>query len=137
MFIHKDCRIFIEKLNEFSNFNGCQFGFWIDSNVQKTFKESPISKFGDAKQGLKTGDNTYFIKTWFEVSKLKLNAKWFPVETGGNFRKWYGNGINVLNDFEIAAGTDGGILICNFSKLISFENNSTDNIATNIPTNKP
>ena len=97
MFIHKDCRIFIEKLNEFSNFNGCQFGFWIDSNVQKTFKESPISKFGDAKQGLKTGDNTYFIKTWFEVSKLKLNAKWFPVETGGNFRKWYGNGINVLN----------------------------------------
>lgn len=97
MFIHKDCRIFIEKLNEFSNFNGCQFGFWIDSNVQMTFKESPISKFGDAKQGLKTGDNTYFIKTWFEVSKLKLNAKWFPVETGGNFRKWYGNGINVLN----------------------------------------
>ena len=97
MFIHKDCRIFIEKLNEFSNFNGCQFGFWIDSNVQKTFKDSPISKFGDAKQGLKTGDNTYFIKTWFEVSKLKLNAKWFPVETGGNFRKWYGNGINVLN----------------------------------------
>ena len=23
--------------------------------------------------------------------------KWFPVETGGDFRKWYGNGLSVLN----------------------------------------
>ena len=96
-FIERKCKLFIQNLVDFLQFGGYQFGFWINPDIQKTFKESPISKYGDAKQGLKTGDNTYFIKIWFEISHSKWNKKWFPVETGGNFRKWYGNGITVLN----------------------------------------
>lgn len=86
-----------ENLLSFLQFAGYQFGFWLNKTVQQTFKESPISKFGDAKQGLKTGNNAYFIKLWFEISKDKMYNKWFPVETGGDFRKWYGNGLSVLN----------------------------------------
>ncbi len=96
-FIERKCKLFIQNLVDFLQFGGYQFGFWINPDIQKTFKESPISKYGDAKQGLKTGDNTYFIRIWFEISHSKWNKKWFPVETGGNFRKWYGNGITVLN----------------------------------------
>src|SRR5690606_29228453 len=62
-----------------------------------SFSESPIKNFGDAKQGIKTGDNTKFIKYWHEISRRKLCVKWFPVEKGGDFRKWYGNNIFVLN----------------------------------------
>ncbi len=96
-FGERKCQLFIQNLEDFLQYGGYQFGFWINTDIQKTFKESPISKYGDAKQGLKTGDNTYFIKLWFEISHSKWNKKWFPVETGGNFRKWYGNGITVLN----------------------------------------
>lgn len=97
LFLKKDCPQFNISIKSFLQFAGLQFGFWINKDVQKTFKDSPIQKYGDAKQGLKTGDNTYFIRLWFEVPSTKLNHKWFPVETGGNFRKWYGNGISVLN----------------------------------------
>ncbi len=97
LFVERQCKMFVQQLHDFLQFGGYQFGFWINTDIQKTFKESPISKYGDAKQGLKTGDNTYFIKVWFEISFSKWNKKWFPVETGGNFRKWYGNGITVLN----------------------------------------
>lgn len=97
MFLKKTCKIFQQSILEFFQFEGCQFGFWINKEVQTTFKTSPICKFGDARQGLKTGDNNYFIKQWFEVSNQKLGVKWFPVETGGNYRKWYGNGMTVLN----------------------------------------
>ena len=96
-YLNKDCKIFSLHISEFLQFNAYQFGFWINQNIQKQFKESPIQRFGDAKQGLKTGDNTYFIKLWFEISDKKWKSKWFPVETGGNFRKWYGNGSTVLN----------------------------------------
>ena len=91
------CRRYVEDIIEFSQYSGSQFGFWISQIVQKTFKDSPIQNYGDAKQGLKTGDNPRFIRTWYEVSKNKIEKKWYPVETGGNFRKWYGNAITVLN----------------------------------------
>ena len=97
MFCQQTCNIYYKSISDFSNFAGSQFGFWINNDIQKTFKESSISKYGDSKQGLKTGNNAYFIRHWFEVSKNKIGKKWFPVETGGNFRKWYGNGITVLN----------------------------------------
>jgi hypothetical protein len=96
-FIEKRCKVFELSLLDFLNFKGRQFGFWINENIQAKFKTSPISNYGDAKQGLKTGDNNYFIKLWYEISYSKWNKKWFPVENGGNFRKWYGNGISVLN----------------------------------------
>ena len=96
-FLSHECKIFSSDLSDFLAFSGYQFGFWLNKDVQKTFEESPISKYGDAKQGLKTGNNPYFIKLWFEISRSKWGIKWFPVETGGNFRRWYGNGISVLN----------------------------------------
>lgn len=49
------------------------------------------------KEGLKTGDNDYFIKLWYEVSKVKFNIKWFPHTKGGDFRRWYGNNLYLLN----------------------------------------
>ena len=97
MFKEKICKTFIQSLSEFILFEGCQFGFWIKKHIKSTFHDSPIRNYGDAKQGLKTGDNAHFIKLWYEISKMKFNKKWYPVETGGNYRKWYGNGISVLN----------------------------------------
>ena len=97
MFLNKNCKTYSLPLNEFSQIGGYQFGFWINKEVLKTFKSSPIGIYGDAKQGLKTGNNPYFLKLWFEISFKKFGKKWVQIENGGNFRKWYGNGITVIN----------------------------------------
>ena len=97
LFISRQCRRYVSPLAEFKKFGGAQFGFWVNETTRDSFVNSPIRNFGDAKQGLKTGDNSRFIRFWFEPSSQKWQKKWFPVETGGNFRKWYGNGITVLN----------------------------------------
>lgn len=60
----------------------------------------------EVKQGLKTGDNSVFLRLWFEVrsGKISFNAgtKWYPCTKGGPFRKWYGN-----NDYVIDWEDDG------------------------------
>lgn len=84
-------------IDSFKDFKGLQFGFWINKNVIHACSDTPLSRYGDAKQGLKTGDNPRFIRLWFEIDGQKFESKWFPVETGGLFRKWYGNSVSVLN----------------------------------------
>ena len=59
--------------------------------------------------------NKKFVRYWFEVSHLKFhtnatscedskksNAKWFPYNKGGNFRKWYG-----MNEYVVDWYNDG------------------------------
>ena len=63
-----------------------------------------IGDFGDAKQGLITGDVGRFVRKWYEISQrdfcvsaptrleaLKSGKRWFPLNSGGEFRRWYGN----------------------------------------------
>ncbi|MBK0041678.1 restriction endonuclease subunit M, partial [Leuconostoc sp. S51] len=64
----------------------------------------------EPKVGLQTGDNTLFLRQWFEVSlnnikfdaksideSISSNKKWFPYNKGGSYRKWYGNYDYVVN----------------------------------------
>ena len=70
------------------------------------------------RKGLATSDNNRFLRLWFEVSlsntyldcdsneeTKRSSKKWYPINKGGSFRKWYGNReylINWQNDgFEI------------------------------------
>lgn len=59
---------------------------------------------------MSTGDNTRFIKKWYEVSSNNIffncqsetesiqdNRKWYPINCGGTFRKWYGNQDLLVN----------------------------------------
>ncbi|GAB2478789.1 BREX-1 system adenine-specific DNA-methyltransferase PglX [Algoriphagus taiwanensis] len=96
-FLKRKCKVIEKPTSEFSKLPGNQFGFWLNEDLLKTFESSPISLYGDAKQGLKTGNNPYFIKNWFEISCRKINSKWFPVEKGGDFKKWFGNNDFFLN----------------------------------------
>ena len=69
-------------------------------------------KLGDVvpvREGVITGDNERFLRRWFEVSKEKTaftgeqRKKWYPLNKGGEYRRWYGNReflINWENDGE-------------------------------------
>ena len=60
--------------------------------------------------GLQTSDNNRFLRFWFEIEKNKFGLnfsscnetknspfKWFPFNSGGSFKKWYGNQYYVVN----------------------------------------
>ena len=92
------------KKNSFLNhIPGKLFSYWITDNVINAFKENKfILDYAEPKQGIATADNERFLRMWFEVSNLKFypfnnNAKWFPYNKGGEFRKWYGNRDYVIN----------------------------------------
>ena len=50
-----------------------------------------------AGRGLQTGDDDKFLRLWYEVNIEKTNIlqgkckKWFLINKGGTYRKWYGN----------------------------------------------
>lgn len=70
-------------------------------------------KLGDEyliRNGLKTGNNDKYVRLWFEVQIDNLDLycsdyivamyggkKWFPLNKGGDFRRWYGNDEYVVN----------------------------------------
>ncbi|WP_167646421.1 BREX-1 system adenine-specific DNA-methyltransferase PglX [Mameliella alba] len=96
---------------EFLKLPGFPVGYWFSPSVRAAFgKFDPLSEVADARIGLATGRNEYYIRSWHEVSfdrscvsaqsredAKKSGKKWFPYAKGGNYRKWFGNNENFLN----------------------------------------
>ncbi len=99
------------KQSDFNKITGKPIAYWANNRMIEIFDSyKSISDYADVKDGFTTGDNEHFLKVWFEVSdqKCKLNAtgvddaiscnaKWFPYNKGGSFRKWFGNQYYVIN----------------------------------------
>lgn len=93
---------------------GNPFAYWVTSEYERIFKSDlNIGNFGEAREGMATAKNDYFLKFWHEVSfenigfnyKNRQEAKesqkkWFPYNKGGKFRRWYGNNEYVVNWFN-------------------------------------
>ena len=107
-----DCGwFFTAKPDDFKKIPGSPIAYWMPENLKNIFKVS--EKLGDiapVKKGLVTSDNNRFLRTWYEVNIGKTNftcdsrktsytcgAKWFPINSGGEFRKWYGNNETLIN----------------------------------------
>ena len=108
----------------FFNIPRFSIAYWIDETITDSFKfAESLSNFCDLKIGLSTSDNVRFLRYWYEVPynkcdfslnefKQKSTSKWFPLNKGGSFRKWYGNHEFVIN-FE-----NNGEELRNFKKSV-------------------
>lgn len=106
----------------FKAFPGKIIAYWAPQSIGAIFSSSkPLSDLAEPKQGLATSDNNRFLREWWEVSYLNeslhnenKNAKWFPYNKGGQFRKWYGNNDYIVNwgnnGYEIRHVTKNGKL---------------------------
>ena len=85
-----------------------RLGYWISDKMIDQFSKKSVSDYADARRGLQTGNSERFIRKWYEVSTTKAalqiddkttqqTAKWFLFNSGGVFRRWYGNIIDVVN----------------------------------------
>ena len=85
---------------------GQPIAYWL-KNIE-IFDFPNLGKYIDARIGMVSGDNERFLRFWFEVlnSSIEYGAcpnsdpmvkKWYPLQKGGDFRKWYGNISYVVN----------------------------------------
>lgn len=114
---NKDCGYFYET-NEgmFTKIPGSPIAYFASTKVIDTFVQGKLlGKAATPKQGLATTDNGKFLRMWNEVNinsigfsmsaeEAKVSRlKWFPINKGGEYRKWYGNNnfvVDYYNDGE-------------------------------------
>lgn len=106
LFLLKQNRYYVSQTN-FSKIPGSPIAYWVSKNMYKTYSNLPIGDFIVPRHGLATSDNNRFLKLWYEVSiertslliKCDFSKKWFPMNKGGSYRKWYGN-LNWIINYE-------------------------------------
>jgi hypothetical protein len=109
-FLKKKAKEYLCSNNTFQLLPSNIFSYSCTSKFGKTFKLKKIGEYLDLDCGIKTGNNNYFVRLWFEPSceKIALNDsnltdlengtyKWFKYSQGGGFNRWYGAIENVVN----------------------------------------
>jgi hypothetical protein len=84
---------------------GAPLAYWLSEGHLSAFAGPSLSTAGAIKSGIGTSDNARFLRLWHEVSSAsrcspmesKKDAKWYPYEKGGGYRRWYGNKEYVVN----------------------------------------
>lgn len=101
---------FLTSVTELKKIPGYPIAYWVNSKIASIFsKNQSFDSIGKTRRGLQTGDATKFVRVWHEVERCdigfdstkeaakKSGCKWFPFNSGGSFRKWYGNLEDIVN----------------------------------------
>ena len=111
---NKNCGYFYESDEKnFTKIPGMPIAYWLVDNDLSNFEGEKLGAYVDARIGMITGDNSRFLRFWYEVAfntigfnmssneeSVKSRLKWFPYNKGGNYRKWYGNNEYIVNWFN-------------------------------------
>lgn len=107
-----DCGYFYEaQQSNFSKIPGSPVAYWVNDKFYIAFESGVLlESIAHPKKGLATTDNNRFLRLWFEVAfnlcgvgfhaakdAKESNKKWFPLNKGGEYRKWYGNKDYLVN----------------------------------------
>lgn len=104
----KNCGYFYETdQTNFSKIPGSPVAYWVGEKTLSAYSNAALDGYMECKSGIMTGSDEY-IRMWFEpvISQIKFDcqskydmgdAKWFPLNSGGDFRKWYGNNTKIVN----------------------------------------
>lgn len=114
-----ECGYYYEQSAEiFEKIPNAPVAYWVSPKVGDAYKNSLVKKYMNCKSGIMTGDDSY-IRIWNEVStnKIKLDCRsandmgeyrWFPLNSGGDFRYYYGNNNKIVNLWH-----DGADIVAN------------------------
>lgn len=110
--------------HEFMQIPGSPIVYWLSKPMREAFaKGKALKEIAKPRHGMATGNNDAVLRTWQEISRKKIDrsvisqkelaeskAEWFPINRGGDYRKWYGNinsvirydsyGQNLMNSFK-------------------------------------
>ena len=109
---NRDCPWrFSVNCSEFAKIPGSPIAFWVSDRVRTVFEQAtPLGDLAEPRQGMASSDNDRFLRLWYEVALDRIafgvqsheeakssEAKWFPYNKGGGFRRWYGNNEWLVN----------------------------------------
>lgn len=111
---NRDCGYYYETHSDaYLEIPGSTIAYFASEMVLKSFRESKLlGEIAVPKQGLATTDNNRFLRMWHEVDinnigfgmskteAIDSGLKWFPLNKGGEYRKWYGNNTYVVNYYN-------------------------------------
>lgn len=98
-------------VDKFLTIPGTPVSYWLSETFRKAFeKGTSLEEIAHPKKGLCTTDNNRFLRLWHEVSFIKVGLnfhnkteakksqkKWYPLNKGGEYRRWYGNKNFLVN----------------------------------------
>lgn len=108
MYLAKENRYYTTQSN-FKKIPGIPIAYWIDAKITNSFTKNRLIKESvNAVKGLDTCDNDRFTRVWFEPNICSIgfdvkntnqtyHHKWFPYCKGGEFRRWFGNNVYVVD----------------------------------------
>lgn len=75
----KDNNIFYRNMEQFSKIPGNPISFWISNALLKTFENENLEKRTVAKAGIVSGNDSLFLRRWYEISweKITIDATSF------------------------------------------------------------
>lgn len=96
---------------DFKSIPSWPIAYWASDALRDAFSNGrTLEDYAHPRKGLATTDNARFLRSWFEVSRssfapscdnaktaMDSKAKWFPLNKGGDFRRWYGNRVYCVN----------------------------------------
>lgn len=94
--------------DNFEKIPGSPVAYWVSEKLYQVYNYSKaLNHYVLCKSGIMTGSDRY-ITFWYEVllQDIKFNCKtsddmgdftWFPLNSGGEFRYYYGNNMKVVN----------------------------------------
>ncbi len=93
------------KVSGFENMPRKVVAYWASDCVTNAYQKfKRLDYYADVKKGMSTADDNRFLRLWYEVKSLSFQrfskfdkAKWFQINKGGSFRRWYGNNEFVVN----------------------------------------
>ena len=111
LFLNAEYGRYETKQSVFDLIPGRPIVYWASRQTLAAFEHGvPLGEVTNPRAGLCTGNNSLFVREWFEVSAnrsyfkasgrsdaIASAAKWFPYNKGGEFRRWWGNQNLVVN----------------------------------------
>ncbi|OUN99679.1 hypothetical protein B5F98_00425 [Pseudoflavonifractor sp. An44] len=95
MFLGGESRHIAVQTN-FFKIPGSPIAYWISRTLLSIFSENKnVGQLSQPRQGSTLGDNASFLRFWFEIREK--GTKWFNCMKGGEYRRWYGNILYVLD----------------------------------------
>lgn len=106
-----DCGWFYRRDAEtFKQIPGTPIAYWASPSFLDAFNSKKVRDYARPRSGFSTGDNDRFIHLWWEVENrnvsydcgsvaeaITVSASWFPLNKGGQYRRWFGNNIYLVN----------------------------------------
>ena len=106
-----ECKYLFESNQEnFSKIPGSPIAYWVGKGMLKSFEYPKLGNVADPRQGLATTDNERFLRLWYECEQKRIlftacstveanqsRQKWFPINKGGSYRKWFGDNDYIVN----------------------------------------